>query len=423
MPEIHAIGPRTFIGPPFEGCPACGADDGLGLLLVAPTQYVKRCVECLATQQRPLPSAPTPHVLYLDQFAISNLARALAPEHRERFSSDDPVTQRGFWPRFFGRLGRLVRLGLLVCPPSSIHRAESMLDDRIADSLHRLHLHLSGDALLIHHEQVKRDQLYLAFCGWLDGAAPRTLTRKQVVRGGGTWLERQQVGLQVEIDPREIDEQRARRAAAEPALQAIVDEWRRQEGRSFADRWDEQLRKFGPALLPLLPLGDTRTLLVGALSDRGVPPDQWQGAIETFLTGEEVMAVPFARLACGLFAALGWQAARDQGTAVDRGTCNDVQAIATYAPYCDAMLVDRRCRRLLMETSLREQLPDGLRVFDVRTIDELEVWLDDVEADAPEGHVELVRRVYGDDWLKPYTSVLEAERHHDHPGSGPLTAS
>ena len=80
MVSSLCIGPRTFVGPPFERCPACGAPDSLGLLTVRRASYLKRCTECLREQRRELPRAPTPRVLYLDQFAISNLAKALMSE-------------------------------------------------------------------------------------------------------------------------------------------------------------------------------------------------------------------------------------------------------------------------------------------------------------------------------------------------------
>lgn len=401
------IGPRTFIGSPFEPCPACRAAEGLGLLMVHANGYVKRCTQCLNEEHFELPPPPTPRVLYLDQFAVSCLAKALLPNSRERFTGDDPATQRGFWPRLFARLERLVKLGVLVCPPSSVHRTEALLDDRLAGSLHRVHLHFAGGAQFTHHESVKRDQLYLALCGWLDDQAPSTLGRDDVVSGGGAWRDRLEISVPWTIDADEIDAVRAARRAATPGLQAIVREWSQQQGRSFAERQDEQLRNFGPSFLPLAPLSDLRIVLDHALGERRIPAGARTAKVEEFLRGDGPMATPFARLACGLFAALGWQAERGQAAAVDRGMLNDFQAIATYAPYCDAMLIDRTCRRLLVDTPLSEQLPSGVQFFDVRTLDELDTWLEAVEAGASAQHLELVERVYGKGWLAPFISMLD----------------
>jgi hypothetical protein len=83
-----------------------------------------------------------------------------------------------------------------------------------------------------------------------------------------------------------------------------------------------------------------------------------------------------------------------------------VAPIAVYAPYCNAMLIDRRFRQLMTDTPLRDVVPADLRVFDVRARDELEAWLDDVEANAPSGHEALARQVYGDGWVEPYRNLL-----------------
>ena len=42
---------------------------------------------------------------------------------------------------------------------------------------------------------------------------------------------------------------------------------------------------------------------------------------------------------------------------------NDVRAISTYAPYVDAMFVDRECAELLGEGRLRDELEYKARIF------------------------------------------------------------
>jgi hypothetical protein len=338
--------------------------------------------------------------------ALSSLAKALLPEHRERFAGDDPATQGGAWPRLFARIERLVKLGLLVCPPSPIHRAETTLDDRLAAPLHRLHQHLAGGGHFVHHTRVKDNQLYLAFCGWLDGSTPRRLERDDVLEGAGRWPNRIEIGLQLQIDAEEVAALRRSREARVPDLEAIVETLRQEGSRPFADRHAERLAAFGRSANPA-PLSDAWVLMRHALDDREVPVDQRTTKIERFLASDELQQTPFARLGCGLFAALGWLAGRHQAPRIDRGLLSDFQAIAVYAPYCDAMLVDRTCRRLLVDTPLRDELPAGLGVFDVRHLDDLEQWLDGVEARAPDGHLDLVRRVYGETWIEPYATILE----------------
>lgn len=400
------IGPETFIGPPYKLCPACGAPEGLGLLMLGGNQAIMRCRSCLGEQRRALPEPPEPKVLYLDQWALSFLAKALHPDHRDKFVGDDPRTQRGAWPRLYARIERLVRLGLLVCPPSSIHRAETELDDRIAEGLRRVHLHLAGDAHLTHHLQVKSHQIYLAFCAWLDDSPVRPLGRDAVVKQPRRWPERLTIDVAFDVDPAAVEAFRASRAAATPEWQRIVDEWQTAGQRDFDVRFEEQLASFGPTL-KIAPMGDTGILMRNALGERGVPYELRQAKIDAFLASDAIKEVPFGRLGCGLFAALGWVAGRQQPVRVDGGMREDFNTISVYAPYVDAMLVDRACARLLRETPLSDVLPERLDLFGIQDLEAFERWLDAVEAGAPDGHIELVRDVYGDDWIdRSYTTIL-----------------
>lgn len=401
------IGPRTFIGPPFKACPACGAPEGLGLLMFAGSQAIMRCRECLVERRRELPAPPAPTVLYLDQWALSSLAKAVHPEHRDKFTGDDPRTQRGVWPRLYACIERLVRLRLLVCPASSIHAAETELDDRIAAGLRRVHHHLAGDAHLVHHAEVKSQQIYAAFCAWLDNAPIRPLSRGEVVKVPGRWPERLTIAVRFDVDPAAVDTFRASREATVPDLQRIVDEWEADGPRDFGVRLAEQLASFGPTLR-ISPMDDTGIRLRHALGERGVPHDRRQLMIDAFRASDAIKEVSFVRLGCGLFAALGWLAGRQQRVQADRGLRDDFNAISVYGPYVDAMLVDRACARLLRETPLCDELPNDLDLFAMQDVDRLAHWLNDVEASAPEGHVDLVRDVYGDDWVdQPYTTILE----------------
>lgn len=404
--SFFTIGPTTFIGPPFRPCPACKAPAGLGLLMFGGNQVIMRCRECLVEQHRALPPLPQPKVLYLDQWALSSLAKALHPEHRQKFIVDDPRTQHGAWPRLYARIERLVRLGLLVCPASSIHRSETDLDDRIAAGLRRVHTHLAGDATFMHHVEVKSHQLYLAFCGWLDDAPVKALARRDVVRLPGRWPERMTISVAFDVDPAEVDAFRASRRAVEPELKRIVDEWKAEGPRDYDERVAEQLASFGPTLT-INPMGDTGIRLRHALGERDVPYELRQAKIDAFLASDAIKEVPFGRLGCGLFAALGWVAGRQQPVRVDGGMREDFNTISIYAPYVDAMLVDRACARLLRDTPLSDTLPEGLDLFGIQDLEAFERWLDAVEAGAPDGHVELVRDVYGDDWVDhPYTTIL-----------------
>jgi hypothetical protein len=61
----------------------------------------------------------------------------------------------------------------------------------------------------------------------------------------------------------------------------------------------------------------------------------------------------------------------------------------------------------LLQAPLRSELPAELEVFDVPSRERLDAWLHGVEASAPEGHIDLVQRVYGEAWLRPFQTMFE----------------
>jgi hypothetical protein len=144
-----------------------------------------------------------------------------------------------------------------------------------------------------------------------------------------------------------------------------------------------------------------------AMDERTVPPDRWASEVERFLSSDAPGETPFAQLAGAVLASIGWLAERSQEPKVDAGTLDDVQAFATYAPFCDAFTVDRRFAHVLRSPPMAGRLPSGLEVFAGNELDRLEGWLVDVEQSAPAGHFESVCAIYGDGWLQPFVAIFE----------------
>jgi len=90
---------------------------------------------------------------------------------------------------------------------------------------------------------------------------------------------------------------------------------------------------------------------------------------------------------------------------------NDITAIATYLPYCAAMYVDNECAGLLRDEPLRSKIqPFGTRIFSGKTTDKFFAYLAALEREAGADHIQRVADVYGDDWTRPYRTVLIYER-------------
>lgn len=384
-----------------------GPRGGLGVLAIDDQDYTKRCAACRHTIRRPLPPIPTSAVLLLDQWTASSLVKALLPDSREHFADPDNARrQRGFWPLAYARIERLVKSALLVCPESTVHREEAVLSHRLNAALHRVFVHLSGGSSLRSTGQVVRLQLYNAFVGYLDGTAPPDLTRDDVVSLPGSWPQRLAIDVRLDgdVDETELREVRER---LDEQLSHVVEEWAQQSARGFDERRDEQLKAFAPSYIGEPRIGEFHALMQSAMEEWSVPVGRREETLTEFLRSDAPAQIPAAQLRAGLLAATGWSAALGQVGRVTASLRWDLQSISAYAPYVDAMFVDRQCHRLIRDTPLSDGIPGRLSVFSVENLDAFEVWLDGIEAAAPPGHFELLDQIYGPAWLGTYDRLLE----------------
>jgi hypothetical protein len=72
---------------------------------------------------------------------------------------------------------------------------------------------------------------------------------------------------------------------------------------------------------------------------------------------------PMHRIFAYLFAAFAWRISSGQRPKIKASLLNDFTAIATCAPYVDAMLVDKECAFLLKQGRLRSELSYKARIF------------------------------------------------------------
>jgi len=377
------------------------------VLAINAVSYTKRCDTCGHLGRRPLPPAPSPAVLLLDQWTTSSLVKALLPDSREQFADpNDSRRQRGFWPLAYAKLDRLVKSALLVCPESTVHREEAALGGRLNAALHRVFVHLSGGSSVRPTGQVVRWQLYNAFVGYLDGTIPRELSRDDVVSLPERWPQRLEIDVSsgLEVDEAEL---RAVRDRLDDQLSAVAEEWAHEPQRSFEERRDEQLVAFGPSYMGAPRTGEFFGMTWSAMEERGVPVGDRELTLNEFLSSDAPARIPAALLRASLLAAVGCLAARGHLGRVTASLRWDLQSISAYAPYVDALFVDRQCHRLMRDTSAAAVLPADLRVFSVENLTELEAWLGGIEAHAPAGHFDLLEQIYGPTWLRTYDRLLE----------------
>ncbi|TAI60834.1 hypothetical protein, partial [Bradyrhizobium sp. Leo170] len=77
------------------------------------------------------------------------------------------------------------------------------------------------------------------------------------------------------------------------------------------------------------------------------------------------------------------------------GILNDFSAISTYAPYVDAMFVDKQCASLLKQGRLRAELSFKARIFSLSDPQEFLDYLKDLGDSATEDVRVLAHDLYG----------------------------
>lgn len=215
--------------------------------------------------------------------------------------------------------------------------------------------------------------------------------------------------------------------------------WSAQKGRRFDDWYQEERNGLYPAWMQLygrhLSLqeryfqGDALTpeglediinppmpvMVVFGLThhfqEAGASFREAHGKVRQFFASETALAVPANEISSLLMAALARKAAAGQKKVPNRGTPNDINAISSYLPYCEALFVDDQFAGLLREKPLVDLIrPYRASVYSNRTRAAFLKYLVQVERDVASDHRERVIEVYGEEWLISFQSILEDQR-------------
>lgn len=175
---------RDLIGGPYVDCPQC-AKPSFGVLSVHAMSYTRKCRECLYREEFHLWPLER-EVLYIDQFAISNMMKAL----NTTINSHDKALVNPLWLRLFEALERACKLQLVICPHSDAHRHESLVSPFFRP-LERMYEQLSHGVSFDRLEVINQRQLSIAVHAWIEGREPVYDNDPKTVTNGGLhdWKE------------------------------------------------------------------------------------------------------------------------------------------------------------------------------------------------------------------------------------------
>jgi len=176
--EDFEFSPRNVIAGPFQTCPKCN-EPQFGVVMVRPDAYFRKCGACFHSAISALPVLRK-EILYLDQFAISNLMKALDPRTKGHGrTAADP-----FWMKLFETSELASKMQLIVCPESDEHRNESLVAP-FYTRLKRIYEHFSNGVSFQDSRAIRSIQLVEMAERGLIGEKPECTLDPSLVTTGG----------------------------------------------------------------------------------------------------------------------------------------------------------------------------------------------------------------------------------------------
>lgn len=430
--QYITISPKDFINGPYIKCPKCGKNS-FGILMICDHHYNRRCSECYYPQgHEPLVTYPLPplhkKVVYIDQFAISNMMKFLNPNTK----AHQKGKVNSFWGMLFERLDTLCKLQLIICPDSDFHKYESLLAP-FYESLKRMYELLSHGVSFYGHETIQRFQILKQLKIWLSETKTLDLDINKIIHGEiNTWQGRFIISVNTRNPQELIDELRTNREKVVDRLKDIFRLWQSEKSKDFYYWYNEEQKAMAKVLIKsyleylknfvmmssgltpcepghLLPNMAVSTFheIKEELRERGIKEEDLCKKVGEFLRSEVFENAPFIKISSMLWAAMARKAAHGRKKLPTRGFWNDVQIISTLLPYCDAMFIDNECRRFLAEKPLCDEINYGTKIFSLENKNEFIDYLDGVGSRASEEHLKKIAEVYGSDWAKPFWEIYK----------------
>lgn len=392
---------------PFEQCPGCQKST-FGILSAGGDHITLRCTECRYSHSEMLPEL-NKRVIYLDQSIFSLLFQVEAGGRL-------PPGQEDFGPQLYSSLQRVVLLQQVILPHSDIHHDETTVFHS-ANDLRAAYKRLGGDSRLMDTQDVELRQMAEYAKAFIDKREPNPLfSIDEVLKDPrNRWLKDMHIHVNANYQMF-ADGIRHHRDRSHDDLLRLVGLWQAQRPR-FEDLLNRELSTIHlrpQALLKaiesferIVETGDPMAIYEAAhhphmmehqmlsaiFQQAGVPEAEVGKAVLRFWQWERNLEQPNHRISSYVFAAIGRRVVGGQRS-VNRGMMNDVKAIAAYAPYVDAMFVDRECASILGERRLQDDLQYKARIFSFANRDAFLTYLDELERKTPEDVRAAAKRIY-----------------------------
>jgi len=419
------IDPKMFISKPFTKCPKCNKEESFGSLIISGGHHTKKCRECWHSQSFKLPPLDK-KVIYLDQFVISNMMKAINDKLGKKQKVDKTYL------RLFEKLDRLVKLQLIICPDSEFHREESLLS--FYTVLKRMYEQLSHGISFYDSTTIRRFQLCEDFksyikdeqCDWV-----KCLDVDDLLHGDrNEWQGRLIISIKSKIDQKEIDIFRKRRLEIHNNFNSIFETWKKQTAKTYqsfvkeistsfgtgiADRYVNLIAQYFQASMGAKTLstgdmlsftGESSVLITSLL--HYLPNDSNHAEnlhkVLSYLRSERLEQVPFNEIYSAFWGVIAYQISKGgRKKAPNVGMFTDIEMVSTLMPYCDAIFIDKDMHSILNFGPSRKIVSKHkTKIFSLTNVTSFFSYLEKIENKASKKHILTVKETYGEDWGTPF---------------------
>lgn len=424
------IDPKMFINKPYIKCPACKKDDCFGILMISSRHFTRRCLECRHDETYPLPELDK-KVLYLDQFVISNMMKAI----NQNLGKTDKVDKT--YLKMFEELDALVKLQLIICPDSEFHRQESQLSFYAA--LKRMYEHLSHGITFYDRHTIERFQVDGGFKSLLESKDFdwKSFDVDDFLHGErNEWQDRFLISIDSKIEQKDIDDFQKYRLEVHEQVKSFFEIWKKAKGKSFLDYFNANTPVYGhriaksyidsvmqyfqaslgiTTLTPeeMIPVMMGEESIIVSSLQRHLPQDMKDDeklkSVISYLQSGKTRNLPFNEIYSGLWAAIAYQAGTGgRTTAPNIGMVNDIEMVSSLLPYCDAMFIDKDMHSLLNFGAVKKIIEKyNTKIFSLTNKEEFFNYLAEIKNKASKNHLKTINEVYGEDWAKPFLEMFE----------------
>jgi hypothetical protein len=380
-------------------CPGCGAKNSYGNVHISGAHVLLGCGVCTYKAKRHLPPIKK-KILYLDQYFFSHAVRG-----KER-----PFTEAA------ELIQELVHLQLIAVPYSDIHEDEThqwaghqRLLEFIKDT--------SGGHEFLHTYEVEFSQLNSAFKAFLGGGPAAYTPKRDDAIHDDLDLWDDYVRIDVRGYHRDVELIRSLKERSVADLVGQFPGWR-ESGKTFeqelALEFDNAAEGYVDAYVTYakrIADGDYMALMDAPIMSQvieelmqhfpaRVPPGDRFQTIKEFLYSDHFRKAPYqdiqARMYATLRAMVRGGSYVDPEKSVERlsGVFFDIKHISTYAPYCDAFLIDNPMAEIVGRKTVALTDRYGVRIFCRNNWGDFVDWLKGLKAGMTKEHKDALRIAY-----------------------------